>query len=204
VSTAGLIPVRIAPSNADGLLGQIVWIDLVGLSRDAAKAILLAGLQPGRAKPLTEPPFPGAAPRQSEASRPQPPTRPSPPLAWQPLTQQPPVSWPSDLLGSFSQSPTALLELHLLPTEPLHIELRRLDQLREELANLGRNAGLFGVGQALSIQADAIRTYAVSQRSRAEDEAGVAVTRTGQRTTWLTLPHDSMGPCSIWTTCVPD
>jgi len=42
----GLIPVRIAPTVVDGLLGQIVWIDLIGLDQLSAKAALIAGLRP--------------------------------------------------------------------------------------------------------------------------------------------------------------
>jgi hypothetical protein len=53
------VPVRVAPSDVDGLLGQIVRIDLVGPTREEAKAALLAGLGPGRAKPVTKPAFPG-------------------------------------------------------------------------------------------------------------------------------------------------
>ena len=53
--TRTVIPVRIAASRADGLLGQLVWIDLVELSREDAKAALLAGLQPGRRKPSQNP-----------------------------------------------------------------------------------------------------------------------------------------------------
>lgn len=67
-----LIPVRVAPSDAEGLLGQIVRIDLVGLTREGAKAALLAGLNPGRAKPGTEPSFPGGTVTPADAaSRPQ-------------------------------------------------------------------------------------------------------------------------------------
>ena len=67
--TRTVIPVRIAASRADGLLGQLVWIDLVELSRVDAKAALLAGLQPGRRKPVTEPAYPGLA-GESRAERP--------------------------------------------------------------------------------------------------------------------------------------
>ncbi len=40
---AKLLPVRVRECNSKGLLGQIVYIDLVGLSAAAAKAALLVG-----------------------------------------------------------------------------------------------------------------------------------------------------------------
>lgn len=189
-----LIPVRIAPSAADGLLSQIVRIDLVGLNREDAKATLLAGLVPGRAKPIIEPTFPGmpTTPLDKPSG-----TRtrwqPTPDLNWQPLTQQPTVSWRADLVSGYAQGTTALVELHLVPVTPLHLEVRRLSRMGDELAAAGRNAGLFSPGQALTIEANEHRVYAISQPGRQVDESGLAVTRTAQRSAWLALPHDSMG-----------
>jgi tetratricopeptide (TPR) repeat protein len=57
-----LLPVRVRACEPRGLLPQIVYIDLVGLSEDAAEERLLAGVKRERAKPKTEPRFPGAAP----------------------------------------------------------------------------------------------------------------------------------------------
>ncbi len=56
-----LIPVRVTECKPEGLLAQIVHIDLVGLDADAARVQLLEGVRE-RAKPLEAPPFPGAAP----------------------------------------------------------------------------------------------------------------------------------------------
>lgn len=53
-----LVPVRVRDCKPTGLLAQIVYIDLVGLDEEAAKAELLAGVK-RRAKPSTAPPFPG-------------------------------------------------------------------------------------------------------------------------------------------------
>jgi hypothetical protein len=189
-----LIPVRVAPSDADGLLGQIVRIDVVGLNREDAKAALLAGLSPGRAKPVIEPTFPGA-PTTSTTTFSRPPTMQqlSPDLIWQPLTERPAVSWRGDLVGRYMQSTAALVELHLVPVAPLNIEVRRLSTVGDELAAVGRSAGLFSSGQALTVDANDQRAYAIAQPARQVDESGLAVTRTGQRSVWHALPHDNMG-----------
>ncbi len=54
-----LLPVRVQECDLKGLLDQIIYIDLVGKDESQAKAELLAGIQRGRAKPLTKPEFPG-------------------------------------------------------------------------------------------------------------------------------------------------
>lgn len=54
-----LIPVRVKPCKPRDLLAEIIYIDLVERSREAARAILLDGVREGRAKPVSEPPFPG-------------------------------------------------------------------------------------------------------------------------------------------------
>ena len=46
-----LLPVRIEPCKVDGLLGPVVYIDLVSLDEAQARERLLAGVQEGRAKP---------------------------------------------------------------------------------------------------------------------------------------------------------
>jgi hypothetical protein len=51
--------VKVKDCKPDGLLGPIVYVDLVGLSSEAAKQALLDSL-PERAKPETSPDFPGA------------------------------------------------------------------------------------------------------------------------------------------------
>ena len=54
-----LIPVRIKPCDLSGLLGQIIYIDLVGLNEEEAKKKLLEGVKPTRPKPKSIPPFKG-------------------------------------------------------------------------------------------------------------------------------------------------
>ncbi len=54
-----LLPVRVADCHPPGLLGPLVYLDLVGLPADEAREKLLAGVKPGRGKPATAPGFPG-------------------------------------------------------------------------------------------------------------------------------------------------
>jgi hypothetical protein len=61
-----MVPVLVRPCRPDGLLAQLVHIDLTGLSQEEAREALVTGLKSGRAKPATEPPFPGA-PQSSRA-----------------------------------------------------------------------------------------------------------------------------------------
>jgi hypothetical protein len=58
-----LLPVRVRECELQGLLSQVVYIDLVGLTEQAAKEKLLVGVKQGRVKPTTAPGFPGAAER---------------------------------------------------------------------------------------------------------------------------------------------
>ncbi len=53
-----LIPIRVRPCNAGGLLGQIIYIDLVGLDKVAAKQTLLERISRQRRRPLHPPVFP--------------------------------------------------------------------------------------------------------------------------------------------------
>lgn len=54
-----LVPVRVRVSELKGLLSQIIFIDLVNLDEERAKAALFEGLDRSRAKPTTAPTFPG-------------------------------------------------------------------------------------------------------------------------------------------------
>jgi hypothetical protein len=55
-----LVPVRVRELEPDGLLGQVVYVDVVDLSEVAAREALLAGVSADRAKPTAAPGFPGA------------------------------------------------------------------------------------------------------------------------------------------------
>jgi hypothetical protein len=56
-----LVPVRVARFDARGILGQVVYIDLVGLDEDEARERLLTALRSERLKPSEAPAFPGTA-----------------------------------------------------------------------------------------------------------------------------------------------
>lgn len=56
-----LLPVRVCECDIEGLLGQIVYIDLVKLDEPGSKRELLNGVKRGRAKPDQKPAFPGAS-----------------------------------------------------------------------------------------------------------------------------------------------
>ena len=60
-----LIPIRVGKCKPDGLLAAIVYVDLVGKAREEAKELILNALKE-RAKPETEPAFPGDSESGSE------------------------------------------------------------------------------------------------------------------------------------------
>ncbi|MBI4380327.1 MAG: toll/interleukin-1 receptor domain-containing protein [candidate division NC10 bacterium] len=55
-----LVPVKVRDCPLEGLLPQIVYINLVGLSEPTATETLLSGVRPGRDKPMAPPKYPGA------------------------------------------------------------------------------------------------------------------------------------------------
>jgi TIR domain/Het-E N-terminal domain len=56
-----LLPVRVRECDVEGLLGPIIYIDLMGLDETQARERLLAGINGTRAKPTRAPTFPGLA-----------------------------------------------------------------------------------------------------------------------------------------------
>lgn len=64
-----LIPVRVSPCQLEGLLAQIIYIELVGVSPEEAKAILLSGVRDERVKPATAPAFPGVVATSSQQAK---------------------------------------------------------------------------------------------------------------------------------------
>ena len=66
-----LLPVRVRPCDVEGLLGQIVYLDLVDRDEVTARATLLQGITHTRRKPSTPPMFPSTPhASQSPAQRP--------------------------------------------------------------------------------------------------------------------------------------
>ncbi|HJQ32012.1 MAG TPA: TIR domain-containing protein [Pyrinomonadaceae bacterium] len=56
-----LLPIRVKECDLEGLLQQIVYIDLVNLEEATARTTLLDGVKTDRAKPPVKPRFPGAS-----------------------------------------------------------------------------------------------------------------------------------------------
>jgi hypothetical protein len=63
-----LLPVRVRPCDVQGLLGSIVFVDLVGLDESVARQTLLSSISHSRAKPLKVPLFPGRSPASKDRS----------------------------------------------------------------------------------------------------------------------------------------
>ena len=74
------MPVRVRACDVQGLLRQVVYVDLVGRDAASAREELLKGVQRGRAKPKTAPGFPVAIPH-TVPEQPQFPHSPPPPPA---------------------------------------------------------------------------------------------------------------------------
>ena len=64
-----LVPVRVRECQPDGLLGSVIYLDVVGLSEAVSRDKLLAGLSGARAKPVAAPVFPGTDPRSEVGER---------------------------------------------------------------------------------------------------------------------------------------
>jgi nucleoside phosphorylase len=88
---------------------------------------------------------------------------------------------------------SAFVELHLVPVSevPL-VEVRRLPNLADQLAEKGRSRHLFGVADSLDIGSTGSEASAVG-RARDRNQTGVVVRRDGARSGWTTLPHDGVG-----------
>ncbi len=78
---ARLVPIRVREVEPPGLLRGVIWIDLVGLDITAARETLLDGVRSERAKPATEPEFPGVADQGPRKTSPELPTS-SGPAIW--------------------------------------------------------------------------------------------------------------------------
>lgn len=182
-----VVPVLIAPTRLDGLLSQIVYVKLVGLSRDEAAAALIAAVEPGRSKPTSEPLFPGASSNPSpRAAAPA-----SSGLEWAPAT--PPldsVAREAVLPHRIGNSVYAALEISLVPAETQSLRLGQLEAMSDAFVVTGRSAGLFAQAGAVENGHTAEVAFAFTE---GDDAAGVLVTRGGQRTAWITMPHDMLG-----------
>ena len=188
-----LVPVRVEPCQTDGLLGQVVRIDLVGLGRDEAAAKLLAGLQLGRVKPTREPSFPGQQSDEHSARE----SRPSSGAArnaanWQPLPEPLEPKW-HVVDDRYRGAGGCAMEVHLIPVERQRVEVRRLQALKDELATVSRASGLVSQTGAIESKSSDELAYVRSSDTRRGSDAGLAVWRDGALGGWFSLPADGLG-----------
>jgi tetratricopeptide (TPR) repeat protein len=101
-----LLPVRVRRCKPDGMLANIVYIDLVGHNRETARKLLLDGVKTERTKPQVEPPFPGEAIPKGPATR----LGPEPPFPG--LAAPSPWNVPAGRNPFFTGQESILSELH--------------------------------------------------------------------------------------------
>src|SRR5438045_7181764 len=65
-----LLPVRVRPCDVEGILGQIVYLDLVDQDEATARATLLQGIKHERRKPTSPPVFPSTRRASQSSDRP--------------------------------------------------------------------------------------------------------------------------------------
>ncbi|GIG03047.1 hypothetical protein Cci01nite_81400 [Catellatospora citrea] len=182
-----LLPIMVRECEPGGLLGPVVQIRVHKLDSEAAvEQAILDGVKEGRAKPETRPAFPGGpAPAGAQ--------RPGAGLRWQRVADPVQVSWRADLDGSLPhQQRREAVELHLVPVgDEARLQVRELTQLRDVLPDFGRSHRMFSPVEALQVHADA--TVAAAVGTTYDNPAGIAVTRTGQRSVWAALPPGRIG-----------
>ncbi|OBI65132.1 hypothetical protein A5667_27480 [Mycolicibacterium fortuitum] len=186
-----LVPVRVATCNLEGLLGQVIYCDLVGIDEETARKRLLSQLSPGRTKPAFAPSFPG------NPAQPAFPARRRQPLSstrrlWTPANHSIRVQWRGD--STRSEYSRSTLELHCIPTDGHGLEARELRGLADALAIVGRQGGLFDHNEALQVDAfeDRAEASSVGDGNR-RGAKGLAAYRDGHVVTWLPLPYGNLG-----------
>ena len=182
-----VIPVLIEPTHLDGLLSQIVYVKLVGLSREDAAAALIAAVEPGRSKPANEPAFPGVEPKTASPAR----VTPAGGLNWAPAgSTMTSMAREAVLPRHHRDDVYVALEVSLVPAETQSLLLGQLEAVANEFVVTGRSAGLFAQAGAVD---NGFTADVANAREEGDDAAGLLVTRQGQRTAWITLPHDMLG-----------
>ncbi|MCM4083052.1 toll/interleukin-1 receptor domain-containing protein, partial [Paractinoplanes hotanensis] len=199
-----LVPVMVEECRPTGLLSQVVHIRIQGKDEDTARKMVLEGVRRERNKPTTPPPFPGPSATSAPpptASVPFPAAAPAAGrvaagrLRWQ--TPGPPitVSWHRDLdpmhAGQGRQG-AAVVEVHLVFSgEDARVQVSELSDLKDQLPDHGRRTGIFTRLEALEAHSDA--TLARATGGSWDNAKGLAVTLSGQRSTWAPLPRGSLG-----------
>lgn len=191
-ATRRLVPVMVRHCQPDGLLGQIVQIRIHNLESATAAQKLLDGVSADRARPTTPPVFPGSVgftPGTTGAA----PSAPAGRLTWRRLPSPPEVRWRNELDNRLpNQTGYEAVELHLVPVgEEARLQVSELTGLKATLPDHGRRHGIFSATEALDAQGDSTKAVVLS-RERGK-VAGLAVTRSGQRSAWVGLPRDMLG-----------
>jgi len=185
-----LLPVRVGECEVEGLLGQIVYIDLVGRTAEEAADELLARVKPGRSKPATAPPAPDFGTKTIVAGTPVPASHRAG-LDWRPSGATIGV-WRSDPRREWGNAGGPMVEVQFVPVEPALVPVSRLTDLPADLSAIGRAGGLFTHDEAVEAKVVGEIARANSQVGRGSG-AGLMVTRQAQRGVWIALPSDSMG-----------
>ncbi len=181
-----LIPVRVENFDIEGLLGPVVYVDLVGLEGEDATRALISGVGPGRSKPTVAPTFPGMdTTRLSESRAPR-------EIKWIPTEGSLPCTRLADVDSNVSRGHLTVVEVHFLPVTSELIPVGELAESGNHLAEAGRAGGMFSGTSALEVLSTASH-MAVRLRDRRDDDAGLMITRLGQRSAWLSLPRDNLG-----------
>jgi nucleoside phosphorylase len=118
------------------------------------------------------------------------PQRPVDQLIWQPLDQPADVSWHKDLVpGSVYSGGPSLLEIHLVPVPVTNrVPAAHMQQLAAKLVDLGRSEGFFTNLERVEAR-DSAEMAVVSVTDPRGRSAGLAITRSGQRSAWESLPN---------------
>ncbi|MFG2943232.1 hypothetical protein [Streptomyces sp. NPDC048282] len=114
-------------------------------------------------------------------------------LIWQPLDQPASVAWYRDVVPSSAYtSGPSLLEVHLAPVlMTSRVTATRMRGLADELVSLGRASGFFSNTEHVEVHDSAEMTVA-SVVGRHGRSAGLAITRSGQRSAWEALPQPGL------------
>ncbi|MET8765305.1 5'-methylthioadenosine/S-adenosylhomocysteine nucleosidase [Lentzea sp. NPDC004782] len=114
-------------------------------------------------------------------------------VTWTRLSRPVDVSWRTDLTGTRSALERCAVELHIVPVDQYgRLEPHGLEHLRETLPAHGRAHRLFKDTEQLSTTVTSQVAWVRSAPSP-YGHSGLAVHRTGQRTTWSPLPNDHLG-----------
>jgi tetratricopeptide (TPR) repeat protein len=133
-----LLPIRVRECHPTGLLAALTPIDLADLSQDDARTQLLAGIQQGRAKPASEPTFPGEIVGMVGAGLAPARENPAPEPNF-------PGTWPQEWLVSYPRNQFFTGREKLLTT--LHKKLIQQKRSQQATALTQAITGLGGIGK---------------------------------------------------------